>query len=114
MESKNKFELKKGDSVWFAASNKSFRVRECNERFAICTQPYNFRPETVVYTIIDFERGVRGMDNLVFGIYDYYSDEDCYQAMEDLLHGDMEVSWRSNKNVSLDIVRVKHKKHEKS
>ena len=110
MEAKeNRFGLKKGDSVWFSASKKSFKVRECNERFAICTQPYNFRPETVIYTIIDFDRNVRGLDNLVFGIYDYYSDEDCKQAMEDLLHGDMEVSWRSSKNVSLDIVRINKK-----
>ena len=110
METKgNKFGLKKGDSVWFAASKKSFQVRECNERFAICTQPYNFRPETVIYTIIDFERNVRGMDNLVFGIYDYYSDEDCKLAMEDLIHGDMEVSLKSSKNVALDIVRINKK-----
>lgn len=105
----NRFGLKKGDSVWFAASKKSFQVRECNERFAICTQPFNLRPNTVIYTIIDFERNVRGMDNLVFGIYDYYLDEDCKLAMEDLLHGDMEVSWRSGKNVSLDIFRIDHK-----
>ena len=36
MEAKeNRFGLKKGDSVWYAASKKSFQVRECNERFAI-------------------------------------------------------------------------------
>jgi hypothetical protein len=29
--------------------------------------------------------------------------------MEDLLHGDMEVSWKSGKNVSLDIFRIDHK-----
>lgn len=109
MEAKNKFDINKGDSIWFAAGNKPFRVRECNERFAICTQPYNFRPKTVIYTIIDFERNVRGMDNLIFTVYDYYLDEDCKLAMEDLLHGDLEVSWKSSKNVALDIVRIDHK-----
>ena len=79
----NRFGLKKGDSVWFAASKKSFKVRECNERFAICTQPFNLQPNTVIYTIIDFDRNVRGMDNLVFGIYDYYSDEDFEQMYAD-------------------------------
>lgn len=103
------FNINKGDNIWFSTSKKPFRVRECNERFAICTQPYNFRPNTVVYTIIDFERNVRGMDNMIFGVYDYYSDEDCKLAMEDLLQGDMEVSWKSSKNVSLDIVRVDYK-----
>ena len=46
--------LNKGQRVWFSDGKKSFRVREANEKFAICTQPYNFKPETVIYTIIDF------------------------------------------------------------
>ena len=111
METKtNKFELNKGDSVWFSTSKKSFKVRECNDRFAICTQPFNLRPKTVLYTIIDFDRDVRGEDNLIFTVYDYYSDEDCKQAMEDLMCGEIEVSYKRNKNTILDIVKVKHKK----
>ena len=38
----------------------------------------------------------------------WYKDEDCKQAMEDLMSGNMEVSWKTDKNVSLDIVRIKH------
>ena len=111
METKtNKFDLNKGDSVWFSTSKKSFKVRECNDRFAICTQPFNLRPKTVLYTIIDFDRDVRGEDNLIFSVYDYYSDEDCKQAMEDLMSGEIEVSYKRNKNTILDIVKVKHKK----
>ena len=111
METKtNKFDLNKGDSVWFSTSKKSFKVRECNDRFAICTQPFNLRPNTVLYTIIDFDRDVRGEDNLIFTVYDYYSDEDCKQAMEDLMSGEIEVSYKRNKNTILDIVKVKHKK----
>lgn len=105
----NKFKLNKDDRVWFSSNKKSFKVRECNDRFAICTQPYNFKPNTVIYTIIDFDRHVRGLDNLIFTVYDYYSDEDCKQAMEDLMSGEIEVSWKTDKNVSLDIVRIKHK-----
>lgn len=111
METKtNKFDLNKGDSVWFSTSKKSFKVRECNDRFAICTQPFNLRPKTVLYTIIDFDRDVRGEDNLIFTVYDYYSDEDCKQAMEDLMSGEIEVSYKRNKNTILDIVKIKHKK----
>ena len=105
----NKFDLNKGDSVWFSTSKKSFKVRECNDRFAICTQPFNLQPKTVIYTIIDFDRYVRGEDNLIFTVYDYYSDEDCKQAMEDLMSGEIEVSYKRNKNTILDIVKVKHK-----
>ena len=105
----NKFKLNKDDRVWFSTNKKSFKVRECNDRFAICTQPFNLQPKTVLYTIIDFDRNVRGEDNLIFSVYDYYSDEDCKQAMEDLISGEIEVSYKRNKNTILDIVKVKHK-----
>lgn len=100
-------ELNKGQSIWFADGKKPFKVRCANKRFAICTQPYNFRPNTVIYTIIDFERNVRGMDNMVFGVYDYYSDEDCEKALKDLAKGKMEVSYKHSKYVELDIVKIK-------
>ena len=110
METKaNKFGLNKGDTVWFSTNKKSFRIRECNDKFAICTQPFNLIPNTVIYSIIDFDRCVRGQDNFVFGVYDYYLDEDCKQAMEDLMNGEMEVSHKNNKSVSLDIVKIKYK-----
>lgn len=99
--------LEKGQRVWFSDGKKSFKVREANERFAICTQPYNFKPETVIYTIIDFERNVRGMDNMVFGMHDYYSDEDCAEAFKELNEGVFEVSYKHSKHVELDIVKVK-------
>lgn len=97
--------LEKGQKIWFKDCKKSFKVRCANNSFAICTQPYNFKPETVIYTIIDFERNVRGTDNLVFGIHDYYSDEDCENALNDLVSGDMEVSYRNY--VELDIEKIK-------
>lgn len=97
--------LKKGDKIYFSGNKKAFTVREADEHFAICTQPYNFRPNTVVYTIIDFERNVRGMDNYVFGVHDYYSDEDCKDAMIELQTGMMEVSYKNSRKVPLDIVR---------
>ena len=102
-----KIKLNKGDSVWFAAGRKPFKVRAANDRFAICTQPYNFKPKTVIYTIIDFERNVRGLDNMVLGIYSYYNDEECVAALQDLINGTMEVSYRTSKNVELDIIKVK-------
>ena len=48
----NKFGLNKGDSVWFSTSKKSFQVRECNDRFAICTQPFNIKPNNKLYNTI--------------------------------------------------------------
>ena len=101
-----KTELKKNNKVGFPAGKKPFKVRCANERFAICTQPYNFKPNTVIYTIIDFKRDVRGMDNMVFSCHDYYTDEDCETALEELINGEMEVSYKHSKYVKLDIAKI--------
>lgn len=101
--------LHKGDRVWFKGDKKPFRVRAANERFAICTKPYNFQPKTVIYTIVDFEWGMRGMDNMIFGIYSYCSDEECEEALQALINGDLEVSSKTHKHTRIEIVRVNNK-----
>lgn len=98
--------LHKGDRVWFNGDKKPFRVRAANEKFAICTKPYNFQPKTVIYTIVDFEWGVRGMDNMIFGIYSYYSDEECEEALQALTNGELEVSSKTHKHTRLEIERI--------
>lgn len=101
--------LHKGDRVWFKGDKKPFRVRAANEKFAICTKPYNFTPNTVIYTIVDFEWNIRGMDNMIFGIYSYYSDEECEEALQALTNGELEVSSKTHKHTRLEIERiVKH------
>ena len=105
--------LHKGDRVWFKGDKKPFRVRAANEKFAICTKPYNFQPQTVIYTIVDFEWGMRGMDNMIFGIYSYYSDEECEEALQALINGELEVSSKTHKHTRLEIERVvKHSNFE--
>lgn len=99
--------LKKGDRVRFKGMRKFFTVRCADERFAICTMPYNLRPQTVVYTIIDMVLFVRGLDNMVFGIHDYYSDEDCEEALKELQNGEMAVSSRYGKFVKLDVEEIR-------
>lgn len=86
--------MTKGQKVWFDNIKKPFKVREANDKYAICTMPYNFKPNTVIYTIVDFERKERGLDNMVFGIHDYFSDDDCRQAFEELNIGELAVSYR--------------------
>lgn len=98
--------LNKGDRVWFNGDKKPFRVRAANEKFAICTKPYNFQPQTVIYTIVDFEWNIRGMDNMIFGIYSYYSDEECEEALQALTNGELEVSSKTHKHTRLEIERI--------
>ena len=67
--------LKKGDKVWFLNNKKAFTVRACNDRFAICTQPYNFRPQTVVYTIIDLEiTNIERVESLAESFFKWVED----------------------------------------
>jgi hypothetical protein len=82
-----------GDSVQFAESKRWWRVRATSDRYVILTSPFNLR-HTVLYTIIDWERGVRGPDDMVFG-FGYETPEQIAENMDRLLAGDMEVSHRA-------------------
>jgi hypothetical protein len=83
-----------GDRVKFVEEKRSYTVRavSADGRFAICTKPFNPR-HTVLYTIIDFEQGVRGPDDLVF-CAGYETSEDIAANMARLESGDMAVSRR--------------------
>ena len=121
--------LNKGDKVKLADTKQQWTVRGVTEagRFAILTKPFNLK-RTVLYTVIDFERGVRGRDNR-YGL-GYETDEqvaralEAFQATEDDLSGqcareaeergetswpsvfDAEVSHRTANHTALDIVSV--------
>ena len=46
---------------------------------------------------------------MIFGIYSYYSDEECEEALQALINGDLEVSSRTHKHTRIEIVRVNNK-----
>lgn len=92
-----------GSKVWFRWEKKPYTVKCRNDRFIICTKPFNLK-QTVLYTIIDLVRNVRGTENTVFCM-GYETDQDCNEALERLANGESEVT---NRNVVvLEIVRVK-------
>ena len=91
-----------GARVWFAGEKKPYKVRARNERYLICTKPFNPK-RTVLYTIVDLERRVRGRDNMIFGM-GYETDEDIAETMAALAAGDVEVSYRHF--VNLEVERV--------
>lgn len=119
--------LSVGDRVFFAPYKRAMTVRAVTTggRFAILTMPFAAK-QTVIYTVIDFERRVRGCDNY-YGL-GYETDEQvadalaAFQATEDDLPGQAareaqvrgETSWPSiiaakvshRKHVPLDIVSV--------
>jgi len=75
------------------------------------TEAYNDLKTDPVYTIIDFELNERGPDNLVFGLYDYFSKEDCLKVIIDLMDVE-ELSLSSRNKITLNIDWNKTKKHQ--
>ena len=90
-----------GAKVKFAGEKRRYTVRAANERFAVCTKPAF---GSVMYTIVDLHRGVRGVDNLIFG-HGWETDEECSSGLADLASGETEVSHRNC--VPLDIEDVR-------
>lgn len=42
----------KGQKIWFAEEKRPYMIRACNERYLICTKPFNLQPKTVMYTSV--------------------------------------------------------------
>ena len=91
-----------GDRIWFKREKRPYRVRACDNRFVICTKPMNAL-KTVLYTIIDLHKNIRGTENLIFCM-GFETDKSCQEALERLQCGESEVSYRNR--IELDIVRI--------
>lgn len=97
--------VKVGDRIFFEDGGKRpFTVRaiSSDRRYLICTKPFNPR-RTVLYCIVDFRKGWRGPDNMVFGL-GYETQEQIDARMAELEADEMEVSHR--RYLPLDIVRI--------
>ena len=84
--------LKVGDPVYIWGESRPYRVRCRDDRFIICTKPFNLR-KTVMYFIIDLEKGIRGPDNSVF-CFGYETQDQCEERLKELQTGQIEVSRR--------------------
>lgn len=65
------------------------------------TQAFNSNKFNPVYSIIDFNNNKRGSDNLVFGMINYFSSEDCEKCINMLESGEIQLSHRNS--VELNI-----------
>lgn len=92
-----------GTKLWFKSEKQCYTVRASNAAFAILTKPFNIS-KTVLYTIIDWELGIRGPNNLIFDI-GAATDEQCQKMLDMLTSGEIKVSLR--RCVELDIIKAK-------
>jgi len=95
-------EAQPGQKIWFKKDVKPYTIRCRNERYLICTKPFNLK-KTVIYTIVDLKKGIRGTENLIFCM-GFEGDEDCKEALGRLTSEETEVSHRNF--VELDITKI--------
>lgn len=92
--------MKVDDKIKFRCEKQRYTVQACNDRFAVCTKPFNCR-KTVLYSVIDFERQIRGTENLVFGM-GAETREQCEEMLARLTAGESEVSHRNRINLDIE------------
>ena len=85
--------MKVGDKVYVPGEKRPYTVRVCDDRYVICTKPYNPK-HTVIYFIIDSLECIRGTDNMVF-CFGYETDEQCAERLKELQTGKIEISHRN-------------------
>ncbi len=83
----------KDGRVFFVEEVRPYKIRSMDDRFLICTKPFNLR-HTVLYCIVDTKEEIRGTENLVFG-FGAETDEQCEEMLKRLQDGETEVSHRN-------------------
>ena len=88
-----------GDKVFVPTDKRHYTVKARDERYIICTKPFNVR-HTVLYFIIDLLNKWRAPDNMIF-CSGYETTEDCQERLKELQDGTIELSRR--RGIPLDI-----------
>lgn len=91
------------DKIVFKEEKTSYTIKACNERFAICTKPFNLQ-KTVFYCIVDFEKEIRSSNDLVFNSYDYTTDEGIEKCLSDLITGECRLSERHKLPLNIEFI----------
>jgi hypothetical protein len=87
--------------IWFAEEKLPYTVQARNERFLVCTKPFNLK-HTVLYTIVDLKYGIRGTEDLIFCM-GYETKNHCEEALKRLDSGE---SGLSRNIIKLNIVNT--------
>lgn len=86
--------MKVGGRIKFLEEKTPYKIRALSNYFAVCTRPYNPQ-RTVIYTVLDFRKSIRGTENVVFCM-GAETDEDCQEMLQRFESGESEVSHRNN------------------
>lgn len=105
-------QLEVGDMVAVIGEKNRYTVRCRDERWVVCTKPYNAHRRKK-HLIIDLENQMYGPDNHPYGLY-YQTDEQCNYALRLLHHNLLKIRkyGRKPKEYSALVWIVKRKKRE--
>lgn len=90
-----------GDKIYIPNEKKPYTVKARDERYIICTKPFNPQ-RTVLYFIIDLEARRRAPDDRVF-CSGYETDEQCAERLKELQNSKIELSWRRGVPLDIDV-----------
>jgi len=93
-----------GEKVKFTSEKRRYTVRAAGVRFAVLNKPFNPK-NTVLYTVVDLQEGIRGTENLVFGA-GAETPEQCEAMLKRLEAGETEVSHRNYVNLDIESREV--------
>lgn len=91
-----------GQKIKFESERQSYTIRACDDRFLICTKPFNVK-KTVLYTIVDLHDKIRGTEGTIF-CRGFEQDKQCAEALKRVQSGDSLVSFRNR--IALDIRKI--------
>lgn len=94
--------LKLGDKVKFKKEKQKYTIQAINNRYAICTKPFNAQ-KTVLYTIISLKEKIRGTENLIF-CNGFETKKQCEEALDRLENGISEISHRNRINLDIESI----------
>lgn len=93
--------VKVGDKVYIPNEKRPYRVRARDDRYIICTKPFNPQ-NTLFYFIIDLVDKWRAPDDRIF-CSGYETDEDCNERLKELQEGIIGLSERRGIPLDIDI-----------
>ncbi len=95
-----------GAKIFVEGEKRPYTVKARNDAFAVCTKPFNPQ-RTVLYFILDAKRGMRGPENLIFGM-GAETVQDCEEMLERLSREDdpTEPSYRHSVEWTPNSIRV--------
>lgn len=93
-----------GSKIWFTGEKQGFTVRASNRFYSVCTKPFNAR-KTVIYCIVDWVHGIRGTENLIFGM-GAETDEECKDMLERITNAESDISHRNWCKLSIEKAKL--------